>query len=78
MPSEEEIRAWVRDEQATIQREREEACSHSVSGTLGDDGKVTCTTCGGVIADWTDPDQEVPFRGYGQTETVRNKPRQAP
>ena len=47
MPTEEEIRAWVRDEQAKIDVEKQEACSHSKSGTLRmEDRVVVCDSCG--------------------------------
>ncbi len=47
MPTEEEIRAWVRDEQAKIDVERQDACSHAKSGTLRmEDRVVICDNCG--------------------------------
>ena len=73
MPTEEEIRAWVRDEQAKILQERQEACPHSVSGNLDTEWKITCSNCGKVIADWRAPEGVVPFRGYGNTESARNQ-----
>ena len=47
MPTEEEIRAWVRDEQTKIDKEKQDACSHAQSGTLNSEKKiVTCDICG--------------------------------
>lgn len=43
---EEEIRTWVRDEQARIDAEKQEACSHMDSGTLQEDRSVNCDGCG--------------------------------
>ncbi len=46
MPTEEEIRAWVRDEQGKIDKEKQDACSHAQSGTLNSEKKiVTCDAC---------------------------------
>lgn len=49
MPTEEEIRQWVRDERAQIKREEQEACRHLKSGTLHKDGLITCDQCAKVL-----------------------------
>ena len=53
-PTEEEIRAWVRDEQEKIDKEKQEACNHMVSGTLNEDKSVTCSDCKKILI--FDPD----------------------
>lgn len=50
MPTEEEIRQWVRDEQRRIDEERQAACSHARSGTLSE-GVITCDQCGKVVTE---------------------------
>jgi len=45
LPTEEEIRQWVRDEKEKIKREEQESCEHLKSGTLHADGTVTCDQC---------------------------------
>ncbi len=63
LPLERQIRAWVRDEQAKIDAERQEACDHKTSGTLND-GVLTCDTCGKVLV--FDPNANE--RGPGPSE----------
>ena len=47
MPTEEEIRAWVRDEQTKIDKEKQDACNHAQSGTLNSEKKIViCDACG--------------------------------
>ena len=48
MPTEEEIRQWVREERAAIKAEEQAACPHAISGTWTD-GVITCDQCGKVI-----------------------------
>ncbi len=46
MPTEEEIRAWVRDEQDKIDAEKQSICGHG-TGTLNrDENVVVCNGCG--------------------------------
>ena len=52
--SEELVRAWVREEQERIDTEKQEKCSHMVSGTLNEDKSVTCSDCKKVLV--FDPD----------------------
>ena len=51
--TEEEIRAFARDEWAKQERERELTlqvhCRHARSGTLHDNGDVTCDQCNKVV-----------------------------
>ena len=47
--TEKQIRAWVRDEQLRIEREKQALCRHARSGTLQDGGDVTCDECGKII-----------------------------
>ncbi len=49
MPTEEEIRQWVRDERAQIECEKQEACGHRRIGTLQANRSVTCDQCGKVV-----------------------------
>ena len=44
----EQIQAWVREEQEKIDKEKQEACDHKVSGTLNN-GVLTCDTCNKVL-----------------------------
>ena len=71
----EQVQAWVREEQERIDIEKQEACSHSVSGTLNEDKSVTCSDCKKVLV--FDPNEsastgEVPkaatafFKGVGK------------
>ena len=45
MPTEAEIRQWVRDERDQLKREEQDACDHRVSGNLKN-GVVSCNQCG--------------------------------
>ena len=45
----EQIQAWVREEQEKIDLEKQEACSHSASGTLNEDKSVTCDDCKKIL-----------------------------
>ena len=49
MPTEEEVRQWVREERAVIKAEEQAACSHAISGTVDSQGVITCDQCGKVI-----------------------------
>ena len=49
MPTEEEIRQWVRDERAQIEHEKQDACEHLRVGTLQPNRDVTCDQCGKVV-----------------------------
>ncbi len=49
MPTEEEIRRWVRDEEAKIVSEKQDACGHLRVGTLQANRDVTCDQCGKVV-----------------------------
>ena len=49
MSTEEEIRQWVRDEEAQIEREKQDACGHLRVGTLQPNRDVTCDQCGKVV-----------------------------
>ncbi len=49
MPTEEEIRQWVRDEEAKIVGEKQDACEHLRVGTLQPNRDVTCDQCGKVV-----------------------------
>ena len=55
MATEEEVRRWVREERATIKAEEQAICTHAVSGTLHNDGRVTCNQCEKliVVEDWS-------------------------
>jgi len=53
MPSEAEIRRWVRDEQVQIKQEEQSACLHRKSGTQRLDGSITCDQCEKTLA-WED------------------------
>ena len=71
----EQVQAWVREEQEKIDLEKQEACSHSASGTLNEDKSVTCDDCKKVLI--FDPNErsstvEIPkasaafFKGMGK------------
>ena len=47
--TEEEIRAFVRDEWSRLTSEKQALCKHARSGTLQDSGNVTCDECGKII-----------------------------
>ena len=49
MPTEEQIRQWVRDEQAKLTNEKQEACNHAFSGTLRADATVACDQCEKIL-----------------------------
>ena len=55
MPTEEEVRQWVREERAVIKAEEQAACSHAVSGTMDSQGEITCDQCRKVITLADDP-----------------------
>lgn len=46
MPTEEQVRQWMRDERSQIKQEEQDACEHAFRGTLHKDGSVTCDQCG--------------------------------
>lgn len=50
MPTEEEIRRWVRDERDQIRQEEQSSCRHLSFGTLREDGSVSCMECGKVLS----------------------------
>jgi len=54
MPTKEDIKRWVREEHAAILAEEQAVCKHNVSGTLHDDGNLTCDQCkkGLGVDDW--------------------------
>ena len=45
MPTEAEIRQWIRDEREKVRQEEQSSCLHLKSGTLHEDGTVTCDQC---------------------------------
>ncbi len=49
MPTEEEVRQWVRDERAQIEREKQDDCEHRRVGTLRPNRDVICDQCGKVV-----------------------------
>ena len=49
MPTEEEVRRWVRDAEAKIVSEKQDACEHRRVGTLQANRDVTCDQCGKVV-----------------------------
>ncbi len=51
MPTEKEIRQWVRDEWAKIEREKQDACEHLRSCTFQPNGDITCDQCGKTLED---------------------------
>lgn len=54
MPTEEDVRRWIREEQAAITAEKQLACEHMWAGTLHADGTVTCNQCEKLLTkdDW--------------------------
>lgn len=46
MPTEQEIREWVRSENEKLEFEKQAACDHLRSGSLKSNGEVTCNYCG--------------------------------
>ena len=56
MPTEEQIRQWVREEREAIKAEEQAACLHAVSGTQDPvSGVITCDQCRKVITLADDP-----------------------
>ena len=51
MPTEQEIRDWVRTENEKIVSEKQETCGHLLSGSLNKEGKSVCDQCNHIITD---------------------------
>ena len=51
MPTEQEIRDWVRTENEKIVSEKQESCGHRQSGTLNEKGESVCDQCNHIITD---------------------------
>ncbi len=48
-----QIRRWAREEWDKKEAAKQAACEHKVSGSLRDDGKVYCDSCGKPL-NWRD------------------------
>ena len=55
MPTEEQVRQWVREEREAIKAEEQAVCLHAVSGTMDSQGEITCDQCRKVITLADDP-----------------------
>lgn len=49
--TEEQVRRWARDEYRLARLEEQKACLHARSGTLHDDGRLTCDQCGKTLTE---------------------------
>ena len=49
MPTKEEVQQWVRDAEAKIVSEKQDACEHRRVGTLRANREVTCDQCDKVV-----------------------------
>ena len=49
MPTEEEIKRWVREANEAIVAEKQDACEHRKFGTLRPNRDITCDQCGKVV-----------------------------
>ena len=57
MPTKDEVQAWVREEWARLEAEKQAACGHARSGTLRDQ-VVICDDCGKALGDDDGPADE--------------------